>query len=66
MKVRDLIELFTEDCQTVELFDTDLNEVVFEGTADEVALTKYEDYEVGSIDTLFKPATVLTINIAES
>ena len=62
-KVRDLLELFTEDCQSIELYDADNYTTVFEGTADEASLTEYAEWEIASIDTLFNPTEVLVINI---
>lgn len=53
MTVYELRELFIDDAQLVRLYNLDSEEYIFEGNFYDLP-TEYEDYEVLSIDNLYK------------
>ena len=53
MTLYDLRYLFTDDSQLVHIYDITSEENVFEGEFEDLP-TELEDYEVMSIDTIYK------------
>lgn len=54
--------LFIDDMQELEIFDNESASVVWHGYAFEVP-DDYDDLEIDSIDTIFDPTKVITINV---
>ena len=53
MTLYDLKDLFTDDSQLIKVYDLTSEEIVYEGELAELPY-ELEDYEVGSIDTVYK------------
>jgi len=63
MIVRDLLELFTEDYQLIELWSFEQEKVVMRATVSDILDSEYADYEVNTIDSISKATTIITLNI---
>ena len=63
MTVYDLLNLFTEDSQWIELYDLNKNEVIASMEAGEILANGYGDYEIMTIDTITSDSSHLVINI---
>lgn len=61
--VYDLAGLFTDSCQKVDIYSLTEQKVVFRGTLEDAMFSSYGTCLVESIDTLYDPTDVLTINI---
>ena len=69
MTVREFLEMFLdEDDQKISIFDIDTSEeVVTESCLSEIEDTeneKYLDTGIASIDNLYEPTNVITLNVA--
>lgn len=61
--VYDFLDHFCDaDSQQVAIFDLKKGEEIYRGTRDEMP-SDIQDLEVCSIDTLYEPTTVLTLNV---
>ncbi len=61
--VYDFLDHFCDpDSQNVAVFDLKKGEEIYRGTRDEMP-SEIQDLEVLSIDTLYEPTTVLTLNV---
>lgn len=63
MVLINLVELFTEDVQEVELYDIQNDKVVYQGMVCDIPI-EYDHCTVETIDTLHNATTTLTINIS--
>lgn len=62
--IETIVSLFSEDFQSVEVFNLEKEKTVFKGTVRELLDdTELGDEEVQSIDALSSPTTTITINI---
>lgn len=63
MVLINLVKLFTEDVQKVELYDIQNDKVVYQGMVCDIPF-EIENCTVETIDTLHNATTTLTINIS--
>lgn len=62
--IETIVSLFSEDFQSVEVYNLEKEKSVFKGTVRELLDdTELGDEEVQSIDALSSPTTTITINI---
>lgn len=62
--IETIVSLFSEDFQSVEVYNIEKEKSVFKGTVRELLDdTELGDEEVQSIDALSSPTTTITINI---
>ncbi|MBQ2636662.1 MAG: hypothetical protein IJG09_08215 [Methanobrevibacter sp.] len=54
--------LFIDDMQELAIFDNESGQVVWTGYAYQMP-DEYDDLEIDSIDTIFDPTKVITINV---
>lgn len=63
--IYEFLDLFTDNCQEISLWDLDEEKEVFRGTISELP-DDLEDYELCSIDPICTPTTVITLNISRN
>ena len=63
MVLINLVELFTEDVQKVELFNIRNDKVVYQGMVCDIPI-EYDYCTVETIDTLHSATNIITINIS--
>lgn len=62
--IETIVSLFSEDFQSVEVYNLEKEKSVFKGTVRELLDdTELGDEEVQSLDALSSPTTTITINI---
>ena len=63
MMVYELMDLFIDDAQSIELYDTDKEEIIYSGEYVDLP-EEMENYEVCSIDNVYKGNPgIVTLNV---